>query len=240
LATTSSGKSQPSSAKEFLTRRVRSRSKTDTQSVTDKSLFSKIFSKKSKKPMKTLITTTTNSIELDVNSKQVNIINKSSLTKNEPHSTIDEEEYDYEDDDVLEQSTMSIGFLSDNDNRTKSGPETTVKPRPSPVKLPQSDSQYYASMSSAPKGFSISYHKRMTKGNDDLRLQTGFNRLQQQNQKGAVGDGANQLMVGSASSMAHFFLSLFFRSYDCCIHIVGINPIIHLRLYIEKEKDVRK
>jgi hypothetical protein len=162
--------------------------------------------------MKTLITTTTNSIDLDINSKQVNLINKSPLTNKEPHSTIDEEEYDYDDDDVLEQS---IGFLSDNNNRTKSGNETTLKVHSNPVKIPQSDSQYYASMSSAPTGFSISYHKRMTKGNDDLRLQTALNRNK---------DGANQLMVGSISRMEHSFLVLYPSVH--CLRIVGINPII--------------
>ena len=216
LGTASSGKSQ-STAKEFLTRRVRSRSKTDAESVTEKSLFSKIFSKKSKKPTKSLITTTTNSIELDVNSKGVNIINKSSLTNKEPRSTIDEEEYDYDYDDALEQSNMSIGFLSDTDNRNKNGTQATTRVRPAPIKLPQSDSQYYASMSSAPTGFSISYHKRMTKGNDDLRLQTAINR-----HKGVAGDGANQLMVGSVSYMKHFFFLLVLYP---SVHSIGNSPI---------------
>lgn len=182
-----SGKSQSTSAKEFLTRRVRSRSKTDAQTVPDKSLFSKIFSKKSKKPLGTLITTTTNSIDINSDSKRTYLINKSSLTNEEAHSTIDEDEEEYGDDDALEQSA---GSLSDIDNRTKK----KSKPRPDPIKLPQSDWQYYASMSSAPKGFSISYHKCMTKGNDNIRLQqAAFGRPAKGS--GTGGDGANQLKV---------------------------------------------
>jgi hypothetical protein len=72
-------------------------------------------------------------------------------------------------------------------------------------------------MSSAPTGFSISYHKRMTKGNDNLRIQAAIGRLQQQNKKGTADSGASQLMVCQTllylfSSMAFFFLSVFFRS----------------------------
>ena len=192
-----SGKSQSTSsstsAKEFLTRRVRSRSKTDTQSVPDKSLFSKIFSKKSKKPLGALITTTTNSIDLNSDTKRTYLTNKSSLTNEEAHSTIDE----YEDDDTLEQSVLSAGSMSDIDNRSKK----KSRPRLDPIKLPQSDSQYYASMSSAPKGFSISYHKCMTKGNDNIRQQqAAFGR------PAKVGgtDGANQLKV--CLILFHLFL----------------------------------
>jgi hypothetical protein len=187
------GKSQltgSSSKKQSLSRRVRSRSKTDTQSVTDKSLFSRIFSKKSKKPTGTLITTTTKSIDLDLNDKEQNLINKLSLMPSEPRSTIDEEEYDYGDDDVLDETdTLDIG------KRMKSVTDKTLKASRNPPGLPTSDSQYYASMSSAPTGFSISYHKRMTKGNDDLRLQAALVRLQQQSKKGTADGGASQLMV---------------------------------------------
>jgi len=214
----SSSSSSSAGAKQFLTRRVRSRSKSDTQSVPDNSLFSRIFSKKSKKPMGTLITTTTKSIDLDINNKGQDLINKLSLITNEPRSTIDEEDYDYGDDnDELEESNSSLASLSDVNKRTKSGTEKTSKTLPNPLILPTSDSQYYASMSSAPTGFSISYHKRMTKGNDNLRIQAAIGRLQQQNKKGTADSGASQLMVCQTllylfSSMAFFFLSVFFRS----------------------------
>jgi len=203
-----------SAEKQSLTRRVRSRSKTDTQSVTDKSLFSRIFSKKSKKPMGTLISTTTKSIDLDINNKGPNFGNKLSLITSEPRSTIDEEEYDYGDDDVLEESNITIGSLSG-----QSGIEKKYKAPPHSSSLPTSDSQYYASMSSAPTGFSISYHKRMTKGNDDLRLQAALGRLQQQNKKGNPSGGTSQLMVCHTllylflAWYFFFFLSVFFRSF---------------------------
>lgn len=197
--TASSGKSPLT--KEFLTRRVRSRSKTDTQSVPDKSLFSKFFSKKSKKPLGTLITTTTNSIDLNPHPKRSYLTNQSSLTNDEAHSTIDEaeqedvEEDEYAEYETVEQSILSSGSMSDISAPTKSTSGIKSKVRPSPVKLPQSDQRYYASMTSAPKGFAISYHKCMTKGNNNIRLQ----QQQQQDpfgrsQKG-VSDGANQLKV---------------------------------------------
>jgi hypothetical protein len=212
LVNTSSSSS--SSAKQFLTRRVRSRSKTDAQSVSDKSLFSRIFSKKSKKPMGTLITT--KSIDLDINKKRTNPVNKTSLPANDPRSTIDEEEeYDYGDDD---ERNISTGSLSDTDHldeedndvntsrssnttrggsRTNSGSGKNANAAPNVLSLPTSDSQYYASMSSAPTGFSISYHKRTAKNNDNLRIQAALGRLQQQNKKGAAttSSGASQLMV---------------------------------------------
>ncbi|CAF4409456.1 unnamed protein product [Rotaria sp. Silwood2] len=206
----SSSSSSSSSTKEHFSRRTRSHSKTDTQSVSDKSLFSRIFSKKSKKPLGTLITTTTKSIDLDINKKRQNLINQSSLAKDNPRSTIDEEE-EFDDDDP----NMSAGSLSDTDyldekddvintnlsssttltgsrKNSSSGKKSTAAPNS--MALPTSDSQYYASMSSAPTGFSISYHKYLTKGNDDLRRQAALGLLQQQNKKGAV-SGANNLMV---------------------------------------------
>ena len=196
-----SGKSQTTSSslstKEFLTRRVRSRSKTDAQSVPDKSLFSKFFSKKSKKPLGTLITTMTNSIDLNPKPKRTYLTNQSSLTTDETHSTIDEaeqegEEDEYGDDETLDQSMISSGSMSDISCPPKTTSESKSKVRPNPVKIPRSDPQYYASMTSAPKGFSISYHQCMTKGNDNIRLQqTPFGR----SQKGAGADGANQLKV---------------------------------------------
>jgi len=158
--------------------------------------------------MGTLITTTTKSIDFDPPIKRANTLNKSSIRSNEPRPTIDEqEECDYGDDD----SHKSTGSLSDTDHfdetnlthsanttrpasRTNSGAEKKPRPGSNLTVLPTSDSQYYASMSSAPTGFSISYHKRMTNFNDDLRKQAAFSRVQQQNKKGA-GEGTSQLMV---------------------------------------------
>jgi hypothetical protein len=234
-----------SSAKQFLTRGVRSRSKSDSQSVSDKSLFSRIFSKKSKKPMGTLITTTTNSIDLDGNPKRVNLINKSSLKTNELRSTIDEEEEDdFGDDNELEQSATSDDFLSGIGKRTKSATERKYKPPPNPLILPTSDSQYYASMSSAPTGFSISYHKRLTTGNEDIRLQAALARLQQENKKGTTDSGASQLMVSHLLLYIFFSMGIFFSFFLPCFpvhcvfcmmlcggllysHIVGSDPIMY-------------
>ncbi|CAF3741299.1 unnamed protein product [Rotaria socialis] len=219
-STTTPSTSVSSTAKEFLTHRTRSRSKTDSQSVSDKSLFSRIFSsKKSKKPMGTLITTTSKSIDLDVNKKRQNFVNQSSLTKsNGPRSAINEaEEYDYANDD---DTNISTGSLSDTDqfdekddvlttslssNTTlcqstkNSGAGKKLNMNSNTMTTPTSDPQYYASMSSAPTGFSISYHQRLTKGNDDLRKQAAFGLLQKQNKTGtaavaAAAVGANNLM----------------------------------------------
>jgi hypothetical protein len=212
-----------SSAKQFLTRGVRSRSKSDSQSVSDKSLFSRIFSKKSKKPMGTLITTTTNSIDLDVNPKRVNLINKSSLKTNKLRSTIDEEEEDdYGDDNELEQSTTSDDFLSGIGKRTKSATERKYKPPPNPLILPTSDSQYYASMSSAPTGFSISYHKH-----EDIRLQAAPARLQQENKKGTTDSGASQLMVSHLLLYIFFSMGIFFSFFLPCfpVHCVFCDAL---------------
>lgn len=196
----------PTLSKQSFSRRVRSRSKTDNQSISDKSLFSRIFSKKSsKKPRGTLITTTTNSIDMDVNSQRVNLINKTSLTPSQHETTIDEEneynpdDYDYDDDNILDESMNSINVLSDSDNRTKNSTGTKSKP-PYKSVLPASDSQYYASMSSAPTGFSISYHKHTTKGPNDLRIQAALTRLQQQSKKTTTSGGSAQLMVRVFSS----------------------------------------
>jgi hypothetical protein len=186
--------------------------------------------------MGTLISTTTKSIDLDIHNKGPNFSNKLSLITSEPRSTIDEEEYDYGDDDVLEESDITIGSLSG-----QSGIEKKYKAPPHSSSLPTSDSQYYASMSSAPTGFSISYHKRMTKGNDDLRLQAALGRLQQQNKKGNPSGGTSQLMVCHTLFYLflawHFFLSFcvlpFILCLLCfvgvhCIHIkFGIDPIMH-------------
>ena len=225
--TNTSSTTSSSSAKQFLTRRVRSTSKTDAESVSDKSIFSRIFSKKSKKPLGTLITTTTKEIDLGINKNRPNLITQSSLKANKPRSTLDKE-CDYGDDDVLDSST---GFLSDTDEqdnevkpshrfntvRTKSSTDNKSNVAGTSTPIPTSDSQYYASLSSAPTGYSISYHKRMTKGNDDLRLQAAFGRYQQQNKKGVAipsdGGGASQLMVcHTLYSRLLSFLFLPFRS----------------------------
>lgn len=188
-------------SKQSLSRRVRSRSKTDNQSISDKSLFSRIFSKKSsKKPRGALITTTTNSIDIDVKPQRVNLINKKSLTTNQTETTIDEEneynpdDYDYDDDNALDESVNSIDCLSDIDYRKKNPSANKAKPPPYSSVLPASDSQYYASMSSAPTGFSISYHKHTSKDANNLRIQAALGRLQQQAKKGTTSGGTAQLM----------------------------------------------
>ncbi|CAF1523085.1 unnamed protein product [Rotaria sordida] len=195
--------------------RVRSRSKSDPQSVPDKSLFSKFFPKKTKKPLPTLLTTTTRAMEnqtnINSNKKRQNINHNNLLTTNYQRSN------NYEDDDdELDERTASAGSLSDNDrqnnkhdrissnrssntvrggSRTSSGSGKYISAGPNALSLPTSDSQYYASMSSAPTGFSISYHKRMSKGNDELRLQTTLSRLQQQSKQGTTtSGGASQLL----------------------------------------------
>lgn len=214
----SSSSSASSSAKQFLTRRVRSHSKTDSQSVSDKSLFSRFFPKKPKKPI-ALITTNAKSIDVPLQKQRPPLINQLSLKSSEPQSTIDEEEN--EDD----EPNISTGSMSDDEqnqpkkneisatrssttsragSRTNSGNAKATTINPTPNLLPGSDSDYYASMSSAPKGFSISYHKCSTKGNDYLRKQAAFGRFQQQQlqskQSGSSSaGGASQLMVGLMS-----------------------------------------
>ena len=209
--------SSSSSAKQFLTRRVRSHSKTDNQSVTEKSLFSRFFPKKPKKSI-ALITTNAKSLDLPLsNARRVPLVNQSSLSSNEPQSTIDEEENENErEDDENDEQNVSGASLSDdeqhqpktnplpvtrssNNSRTSSGSTKTSTQTVTPTILPASDSQYYASMSAAPKGFSISYHKCMSKGNDNLRKQAAFGRLQQHQQNNPNNAGATQLMVGSMS-----------------------------------------
>jgi len=197
--------STTSSAKQFLIRRVRSRSKSDPQSVPDKSLFSRFFPKKTKKPLATLLTTTTKSIDTPAHmsheKKRSNL-----LTRNNLEEEFEEEEFD--------ERIVSTGSLSDTDHqnsqlnrltgtqssnvtragsRTNSGNSRTTSAGPNALTLPTSDSQYYASMSAAPKGFSISYHKRMTNGSDDLRKQATLTRFQQQTKQNASG-GTSQLL----------------------------------------------
>lgn len=201
-----------SSAKQFLIRRVRSRSKSDPQSVPDKSLFSRFFPKKSKKPLPTLLTTTSKSIDTHTNLTN----QKKRQNMNNNYLTTDFQRDD-DDDDELDERTVSTGSLSDTDHqnhkhdritgtqssnttrggsRTNSGNGKNTSAGPNALSLPTSDSQYYASLSSAPTGFSISYHKRMSKGNDDLRIQAALGRLQQQTKQGTTNNGGtNQLMV---------------------------------------------
>ncbi len=213
--------STSSSAKQFLIRRVRSRSKSDPQSVSDKSLFSRFFPKKTKKPLPTLLTTTTKSIDTRTNitnQKKRQNINNNLLT------TDYQREEDVDDDEELDERTASTGSLSDSDqqnnkddriigtrssnitrggSRTNSGNGKNTNAGPNALSLPTSDSQYYASLSSAPTGFSISYHKRMSKGNDDLRIQAALGRLQQQSKQGTANNsGTSQLLV------CHFLLRI--------------------------------
>jgi hypothetical protein len=216
---TTNASSTSSAAKQFLIRRVRSRSKSDPQSVPEKSLFSRFFPKKSKKPLPTLLTATTKSIDTHSNStnqQKRQDMNRNLLTTDYPRSKTYEE---YDEDD-LDERTISTGSLSDIDHqnkdnrmtgtrssnttrggsRTNSGNGKNTSAGPNALSLPTSDSQYYASMSSAPTGFSISYHKRMTKGNDDLRIQAALGRLQQQSKaRTATSGGTSQLTV------CHFF-----------------------------------
>ncbi|CAF1504711.1 unnamed protein product [Adineta steineri] len=212
LITTNSTTSS-SSTKQAHSQRARSQSKTDTQSVTDKSLFSRIFSKKSKKPLGSLITTTTKSIDLDTTKTRPKTFNKSLQIRTQRSIINEQDEYGYSNDDQLRDSNVSTGSLSDTDqfddeispnrsynttragSRTNSGTGKKSNVGGNSMLIPTSDSQYYASMSSAPAGFSISYHKRMGKGNDDLRIQAALSRLQQQQQnKKGVDGGTNQLM----------------------------------------------
>lgn len=207
-----------SSAKQFFTRRVRSQSKTDSQPVSDKSLFSKLFPKKSKKPNAQLLTTTTKSIDLDTKTKRPPLLNQSSLSPTDAQLRIDEEEEQRDNnqfDDELDKNNISTASFSDNEDehpshkdmmknvqgtksgRTASGNSKTSSNNPTTTTImPASDSQYYASLSAAPKGFSISYHKCMTKGNDNLRKQAALGLFQQNKQtSGIANNGANQLMV---------------------------------------------
>jgi len=128
------------------------------------------------------------------------------LTRNNLEEEFEEEEFD--------ERIVSTGSLSDTDHqnsqlnrltgtqssnvtragsRTNSGNSRTTSAGPNALTLPTSDSQYYASMSAAPKGFSISYHKRMTNGSDDLRKQATLTRFQQQTKQNASG-GTSQLL----------------------------------------------
>lgn len=203
-----------SSAKEFLIRRVRSRSKSDTQNVPDKSLFSRFFPKKTKKPLATLLTTTTKLFDTSINSTKKRQTSNF-LTTNYPNTLVDQDDYD----DDIDDRTVSTGSLSDTDHqhpkderimpgtrssnatrnhsRTNSGNSKSSTAGPNALTLPTSDSQYYASLSAAPTGYSISYHKRMTNRSDDLRIQAALGRMQQQNKQATSNGtgGTSQLLA---------------------------------------------
>ena len=230
-----------SSAKEFFVRRVRSHSKSDPQSVPDKSLFSRFFPKKTKKPLPTFLTTTTKSIDahssMHHSSKRAN--NNLLTTHYQPSNNDDEDE-----DDEFDDRTVSSGSLSDTDHlnrkdhritgtqssnitrggsRANSGSGKTTSAGPNALSLPTSDSQYYASLSSAPTGFSISYHKRMTKGNDDLRIQAALGRLQQQNKQATgTSGGTSQLMVCQLFSKK--IIPSWFFLHHCIVNLN--NPLL--------------
>ena len=204
--------SSASSSKPFLSRRVRSQSKSDTQSTPEKSLFSRFFPKKPKKPLPALLTTTTQSIQLTGQNKRHPLVNQKSLTSSDPRSTIDEEQEDDDDDEDFDERKASTESLTDpspkkgnaqrtSSTRANSGNSKSSNADPNPMISPASDSQYYASMSSAPKGFSISYHKCMTKGNDSLRKQVVYGRPQLNKPT-----GASPLMVGSPFSVFVAFI----------------------------------
>jgi hypothetical protein len=239
---TTNQNSTSSSAKQFLIRRVRSHSKSDPQSVPDKSLFSRFFPKKTKKPLPTLLTTTTKSIDTHttINHSKKRANNNLLTTDYQPSNNYEEDE-----DDEFDDRTVSMGSLSDTDqqtnkdnritgtqssnitrggSRTNSGSGKMTSAGPNALSLPTSDSQYYASMSSAPTGFSISYHKRMSKGNDDLRIQAALGRLQQQSKQGTAngvgGGGTSQLMVCQFLSKRNVHISLLFLVYSVLSFIV--------------------
>ena len=205
--------STSSAAKQFFIRRVRSRSKSDQQSLPDKSLFSRFFPKRTKKPLPILLTTSMKAIEthtgMNGTTQRQNVNNDLLTTSNQSTNNYDDDEYD-------DERIGSTGSLSDNGHQTLKddridGTESSHTTRDSTKAnissgkgtgtgpnslLPTSDSQYYASMSSAPKGFSISYHKHMTTDNNELRTQDALTRLQQQNkERTAASCGTSQLLV---------------------------------------------
>ena len=145
------------------------------------------------------------------------------MKKVDPRSTIDEEREEEEEEKYNKIATVivdnndpnaSIVSLSDTDyfdekvdviktspssnttragSRANSNTDKKIDAVLNLVPLPTSDSEYYASMSSAPAGFSISYHKHMAKGNDN-RESAAIGHYQQHNKK-ETDNGANQLMV---------------------------------------------
>lgn len=199
-----------SSAKQFLIRRVRSRSKSDPQSVPEKSLFSRFFPKKLKKPLPALITTSSKSIDPG---QHLSPNGNNSMTPNGTRRST-EAVYDVEDDE-FDERIISTSSLSDTDHqqhskenetdksqslnpsrngtRTNSGNGRNTTAGPNVLTLPTSDSEYYASMTAAPKGFSISYHRRANKEPNDLRIQAALTRLQKTKQSNMT--GVNQLQV---------------------------------------------
>jgi hypothetical protein len=111
---TTNTNSTSSSAKQFLIRRVRSHSKSDPQSVPDKSLFSRFFPKKTKKPLPTLLTATTKSIDTNstINHTKKRTNNNLLTTDYQPSNNYEEDE-----DDEFDDRTVSMGSLSDTDQQ---------------------------------------------------------------------------------------------------------------------------
>ena len=252
---TTNTNSTSSAAKQFLVRRVRSHSKSDPQSVPDKSLFSRFFPKKTKKPLPTLLTTTTKSIDTHTTISSKKRGNNNLLTTDYQPSN----NYEDDEDDEFDDRAVSTGSLSDTDHRnlkdnrltgtrssnitrggsrTNSGGGKSTSAGPNALSLPTSDSQYYASMSSAPTGFSISYHKRMSKGNDDLRIQAALGRLQQQSKQGtANGGGTSQLLVCQFLSIKIFILCFLVLAYSVLlIHRCVVEFSNHFLAEIQYDK----
>ena len=221
----SSSPSSSSAAKRFLIQRVRSQSRSDAQSVPDKSLFSRFFPKKSKKTSGSLLATSAaKSIDLDISHPRAHLMHQSSLSSNDPRLPVDE----FDEDDEFDERIISTGSLSDHHrlkedgihatrssttsrpgSRTNSGSEKPSASHRNPSNLLGSDSAYYVSMSSAPKGISISYHKCLNRGNDNLRKQAVLGRFQQQSKEA---EGANPLMVCSTGCTATLKLSSLYRN----------------------------
>ena len=253
-ATPSASSSSSSAAKRFLIQRVRSQSRSDAQSVPDKSLFSRFFPKKTKKTPGTLITTSAaKSMDLDISNTRAHLMHQSSLSSNDPRLPIGEGG-EFDEDDEFDERIISTGSLSDHHrlkedgihatrssttsrtgSRTNSSSDKQSASHRNPANLLGSDSAYYVSMSSAPKGISISYHKCLNRGNDNLRKQAVLGRFQQQSKEA---EGANPLMVCSTGCTATFRLSLlgmtFFSSpssrssYSILAFIVSFNILPNL------------
>ena len=228
----------PLSTKQFLIRRVRSRSKSDPEAVPEKSLFSRFFPKKTKKPLPTLITTSSKSIDRSINSDPNNKDSKMLTSpRRSVHGGYDEEE------DEFDERVISTNSLSDTDQqhskenrtipsqsstvsragiRTTSGNNRYSTAGPNALSLPSSDSQYYASMTSAPTGFSISYHKCMSRGGDDLRIQATLGRMQKNRQTGT--GAANQLLVSCMVEIlfvSSFYQGTFSHQFSLFKHKLG-------------------
>ncbi|CAF0987908.1 unnamed protein product, partial [Didymodactylos carnosus] len=131
-------------SKHFLMRRVRSRSKSDPQSVPDKSLFSRLFTKKSRRG------------------------NERQQTSN--FMTVNDQK---DDDEIISTLTpsdtnVSTSSLVDTGKTASSSELNNIKNEDKLVAT--SDPQYYMSLAAGDRGSLITYHKRMKPG--DLRMQT--------------------------------------------------------------------